>query len=106
MLSGTITRVQLCVLDDLPEGLGRGFVVGGRPLAVFRTRTGKVFAVDGVCPHKGAPLADGMLTGDQVVCPFHAFRFDAHTGECDQPGECPIRTYPAEVRGGVVIVSV
>ena len=106
MPTDTATRVQLCVLDDLPEGLGRGFVVGGKPVAVFRTRAGKVFAVDGVCPHKGAPLADGMLAGEQVVCPFHAFRFDAHSGACDQPGECAIRTYPAEVRNGTVVVTV
>jgi nitrite reductase (NADH) small subunit len=100
------TRVRLCVLDDLPEGLGRGFVVAGRRVAVFRTRTGRVFAVDGVCPHKGGPLADGMLAGEQVVCPFHAFRFDARTGECDQPGECPIRAYPVEVQGGAVVVTI
>jgi nitrite reductase (NADH) small subunit len=102
----TATRVRLCVLDDLPEGLGRGFVVGGKKVAVFRTRTGKVFAVDGVCPHKGGPLADGMLAGEQVVCPFHAFRFNSATGECDQPGVCPIATYPVKVRNGVVLVTV
>ena len=38
MMTETGVRVQLCVLDDLPEGLGRGFVVDGTPLAVFRTR--------------------------------------------------------------------
>ena len=68
--------------------------------------TGQVFAVDGVCPHKGGPLADGMLVGDQVVCPLHAFRFDAATGACDQPGVCAIATYPVEVRDGAVFVTV
>jgi nitrite reductase (NADH) small subunit len=106
MPTDTAKRVRLCVLDDLPEGLGRGFVVAGRKVAVFRTRTGRVFAVDGVCPHKGGPLADGMLAGEQVVCPFHAFRFDARTGECDQPGECSIRAYPVEVQGGAVVVTI
>jgi nitrite reductase (NADH) small subunit len=101
----TTTRVRLCVLDDLPEGLGRGFVVGGKALAVFRTRTGRVFAVDGVCPHRGAPLADGMLAGEQVVCPYHAFRFDSATGACDQPGVCAIATDPVEVRDGAVLVT-
>jgi nitrite reductase (NADH) small subunit len=106
MTTATPTRVQLCVLDDLPEGIGRAFRVGDVPLAVFRTRTGKVFAVDGVCPHRGGPLADGMLAGDQVVCPFHAFRFDARAGHCDQPNVCSIRTYPVEVRNGAVVVTV
>jgi nitrite reductase [NAD(P)H] small subunit len=101
------TRVALCVLDDLPLGLGRSFVVGDRPIAVFRNRSGRVFAVDGVCPHKGGPLADGMLAGeDTVVCPLHAFRFDAASGACDQSGVCSIATYPVEVRNGTVMVTV
>ncbi|OWK46411.1 Rieske (2Fe-2S) protein [Fimbriiglobus ruber] len=106
MPTATLTQVKLCVLDDLPEGLGRAFTVGGAPIAVFRTRTGTVLAVDGVCPHKGAPLADGMLAGDQVVCPYHAFKFDTRTGECDQPGTCALKTYPVEVSAGVVVVTV
>jgi len=105
-MTTTATRIQLCVLDALPEGLGRPFRVGDTSLALFRTRTGKVFAVDGVCPHRGAPLADGMLAGDQVVCPYHAFRFDSATGECDQPGVCAIRTYPVEVINGAVYITV
>ena len=73
---------------------------------MFRTRAGKVFAVANECPHKGGPLADGMLAGDQVVCPMHTFRFDAATGGCDQPGECAVATYPVEVADGFVRVGV
>lgn len=106
MTTAIAPRVQLCVLDDLPEGLGRGFTVGKTPLAVFRTRKGEVFAVEGTCPHRGAPLADGMLAGDQVVCPYHGFRFHAVTGVCDQAGTCAIKTYPVEVENGAVYVTV
>lgn len=105
-MSPTLTRVPLCTLDDLPVGLGRPFRVGDTPVAVFRTRAGKVFAVDASCPHRGGPLADGMLAGDQVVCPYHAFRFHADTGACDQPGVCAIATYPVEVIDGTVTVTV
>ena len=96
----------VCEMHELPVGLGRAFRVGDTPLAVFRTRTGKVFAVDGVCPHRGGPLADGMLAGDQVVCPYHAFRFDARSGDCDQAGVCSIKSYPVDVRDGAVVVTV
>ena len=105
MTTATPTRVRLCVLDDLPEGIGRAFRVGDTAIAVFRTRTGRVFAVDGVCPHRGGPLADGMLAGDQVVCPYHAFRFDARSGACDQGNVCSIKTYPVDVRDGAVVVT-
>jgi nitrite reductase [NAD(P)H] small subunit len=102
----TATRVPLCGIEELPPGLGRSFEIGDRLIAVFRGRNGNVFAVEGRCPHKGGPLADGMLVGEQVVCPLHAFRFDGMSGECEQSGVCPIETYPAEVHNGAVIVTV
>ena len=105
-MTATVTRVQLCTLDDLPTGLGRAFEVGGRPIAVFLGREGQVFAVDGKCPHKSGPLADGMLIGEQVVCPLHAFRFDGNSGACDQESVCGIQAYATEVRDGTVFVTV
>ena len=101
-----MTRVALCTLDELPVGLGRAFEVGGTPLAVFRTRDGTVFTTAGFCPHKNGPLADGMLAGDQVVCPYHGFRYDRATGVCDQPNVCAIQTYPTDVDGDAVFVTV
>lgn len=106
MQTATPVKVALCVLDDIAIGLGRAFDVGGRTLAVFHSRDGKVFAVDGTCPHKGGPIVDGMLIGEQVVCPLHAYRYAGTSGECDQPGACAIEAYPAEVRDGTVFVTV
>ena len=48
--------VEVCKVNELPVGLGRPFRVGDKLVAVFRTRAGQIFAVDGVCPHKGGPL--------------------------------------------------
>lgn len=107
MSLAVLTRVEVCKLDDLPVGLGRAFTVGEQSIAVFRTRTGRLFAVDGHCPHKGGPLADGMLgTDDQVVCPYHSYRYDPASGTCDQADQCGVTTYPVEVRNGGVVVTV
>jgi len=105
-LASATRFVSVCDLDELPVGLGRPFDVGGHRVAVFRTRAGKVFAVANRCPHKGGPLADGMLAGDQVVCPYHAFRYQADSGECDQSNACAVTTYPVEVVGEMVKVGV
>ena len=99
-------RVAVCQVDEVPLGLGRPFDVAGKRIALFRNRSGKVFGVDGICPHKNGPLADGMLAGDSVVCPLHGFKFDSENGGCDQPGVCSITTYPAEVVGGWILVTV
>jgi len=98
--------VTVCELDDIPIGLGRAFRIGEDSIAIFRTRSGCVFAVANSCPHKGGPLADGMLAGEQIVCPMHSFRFDSSNGECDQPGICAIATYPVEVVDGSIRVRI
>jgi nitrite reductase (NADH) small subunit len=103
-ISAASGRVAVCQTWDIPVGLGRSFRVADKLIAVFQARDGKFFAVDGTCPHKGGPLADGMVVGHQVVCPLHAFRFAADTGACDQPGVCSIGTYPVEVDGDTVFV--
>ena len=97
--------IRICRVDDLPVGLGRAFDVGGKRLALFLTRRGTVHAVDNTCPHRQGPLAEGMLAGNQVVCPLHAFRFDLASGECDQPGTCAVHVYPTEIRDDWVYLT-
>ncbi|HVT83265.1 MAG TPA: nitrite reductase small subunit NirD [Phycisphaerae bacterium] len=104
-ISNLKSEIHLCSLDDLPLGLGRAFEIQGRTIALFRTRTGKVFAFDNQCPHKQGPLSEGMLAGDSVVCPLHAFRFDMNTGDCDQPNTCALKTHPVELRNNEVFIQ-
>lgn len=105
MSTVTAARVELCQLADIPEGLGRAVRVGGERIAVFRTRAGGVFATAATCPHRHGPLAEGQVVGSSVVCPLHAFKFNAASGECDQPGVCAVRTHPVEVVNGVVVLT-
>jgi nitrite reductase/ring-hydroxylating ferredoxin subunit len=49
----------------------------GRDLACGRTVRGTVVLVDAYCPHLGAHLGyGGLVDGEEVVCPFHGWRFD------------------------------
>jgi nitrite reductase (NADH) small subunit len=65
----------------IPPGEGRLIVAGGKRFAVFRTRKGDVYAAQPECPHKGGPLADGLVGGQTVVCPLHEYRFNLATGQ-------------------------
>jgi len=100
------TEIRLCRENAIPLGLGHSFEVAGQLIAVFRTRSGSVRAVEGTCPHRGAPLADGILAGERIVCPFHAQRFDLNTGNCDRPETCPIQVYPTRVADGWIHLTV
>jgi len=74
-------------IDAIPLGEARVFRVEGREVAVFRCRSGDVYATGAECPHRGGPLADGLVGSHSVICPLHGFAFDLRTGEA--PGrEC------------------
>lgn len=79
-MSATVTGESLGSLDAIPLGEGRVFRVCGEEIAVFRTRGGEVFATEAVCPHRGGPLADGVIDRQSVVCPLHGYAFDLRTG--------------------------
>jgi nitrite reductase (NADH) small subunit len=84
-------------LANIPLGEGRMAQVGASVIAVFRTRAGEVYATQAWCPHRGGPLADGIVGAGKVICPLHSFKFDLATG---QPigGDCDaLRTYPVTV---------
>jgi nitrite reductase (NADH) small subunit len=83
-------------LAEIPAGEGRTVEVGGRRLAVFRTRDDRVFATQADCPHRQGPLADGLLGQGVLVCPLHEWRFDLQTGATAN-GTCPITVYRTAV---------
>lgn len=73
--------VKLTTLDQLPSGTAREFECEGRIVALFHI-DGRLFAMDGVCPHQGGPLADGERNQYEVTCPWHGWRFDVRNGQC------------------------
>ena len=68
---------------DLAPGKVRSVEVAGRRLAVGRSEAG-CFAADDSCPHAGASLGEGMLDGDFLICPLHAYAYDVRTGDCEE----------------------
>lgn len=70
----------VCRVDECPPGKGREVVVGDRLVALFNV-DGTFYALDGVCPHQGGPLAKGALQGCVVTCPWHGWQFDVRSGE-------------------------
>ena len=89
--------VNLGRLSQIPRGEGRVFRVGRSSIAVFHSRSGRVFATEPSCPHKGGPLADGIIGEHKVVCPLHAFVFDLSNGQPLGNSCRALTTYPVVV---------
>jgi nitrite reductase (NADH) small subunit len=86
-------RIDLGPLAAIPRGEGRAVHVGALRIAVFHARDGRVFATQAECPHRGGPLADGLVGGTTLICPLHEWSFDLVTG-MPLSGQCGLQTYP------------
>src|SRR5579885_2751398 len=58
--------------------------LAGRSICLFRTRSGRVAALDDACPHRRLKLSYGRVVGDRIECKYHGWTFDA-----DGVGESP-----------------
>jgi len=107
MTAVTSSGVQhrLGPLAQIPIGEGRAFGVEGQQVAVFRLRTGAVYAVSAVCPHKGGPIADGQIDGSIVLCPLHMNAFELATG-CSTTGQQSLASWHVEIDDtGDILIS-
>ena len=93
-------------LADLPvDGTGRMVELEGQRVALFH-HEGRVHALDDACPHQGASLGDGVLSGGDVTCPFHSWHFDLVSGKNTDSLDACVAVFPARVgEGGVVEVQ-
>jgi nitrite reductase (NADH) small subunit len=96
-------RMYACGVDDIPLGEGRAITLDGRRIAIFRTAAGW-FALDAICPHKGGPLADGIVCDSAVICPLHDRRFDLQTGAGLTTGDSVV-AHAVDVRDARVFVT-
>ena len=91
-------------LADLPEGgqlLGHS---GGEAVLVVR-RGEEIFAIGATCTHYGGPLAEGVVVGDSVRCPWHHACFSLRTGEALRaPALNPVSCYRVERQGERIAV--
>lgn len=70
---------------------------------MFRPRGGGLHALQAICPHRGGPLADGLIDGVQVVCPLHNHAFRLVDGHCTT-GERSVQAYQVAVEDGEVVL--
>ncbi|MBM5798361.1 MAG: Rieske 2Fe-2S domain-containing protein [Cyanobacteria bacterium K_Offshore_0m_m2_072] len=50
--------------------------LAGERLVLFRTASGRAAAVAETCPHRRMSLAAGLVSGEELVCAYHGWRFE------------------------------
>jgi nitrite reductase [NAD(P)H] small subunit len=95
--------IRIAACENIPLREGRVTVVRGRQIAIFNVGD-RFLAVENRCPHRGGPLAEGIVFGTTVVCPLHARKIDLQTGTVADPSNslpC-VAMFPTRVADGIV----
>jgi nitrite reductase/ring-hydroxylating ferredoxin subunit len=97
---------KVATTQEVPAGTAKQVTVNGRAVALFNLN-GTYYAIDDTCPHRGAPLWEGEVEGNELTCPWHGARFDVTTGShlCP-PARSGVAAYKVQVVGDEVQVEV
>jgi nitrite reductase/ring-hydroxylating ferredoxin subunit len=93
-------------MKDLEPGTARLVQIDDKEIALFNV-DGKLYAIDNTCPHRGGPLAEGVVDGDVVTCPWHGATFNIKTGEVlGPPSPTDVGSYRVWITGPDIEIEV
>lgn len=96
--------VRVAAAGEVPPLSGKLVEVAGQQIALFNL--GDVFyAINDLCPHRGAPLSEGYLEGETVLCAWHCFDFSLRTGASETVPGLRVATYEVKVEGDEVFIA-
>ena len=91
--------------DSLAEGLPLLGHVDGEAVILVR-RGQQAFAIGATCTHYSGPLAEGLVVGETIHCPWHHARFNLRTGQAEgAPALSPVSCFVVQRDGGNVTVG-
>jgi phenylpropionate dioxygenase-like ring-hydroxylating dioxygenase large terminal subunit len=68
----------VCLSSEIGKEAAQARVVDNRRLVVWRDGEGDVHVWDDCCPHRGAQLSTGLVSGGLLMCRSHGWRFDVN----------------------------
>jgi len=98
-------KVELCGAGEIAPGAAIKVETHGLALAVFNV-DGEFYVMDDACTHGPGSLSEGYIEGDVVECNFHNGQFNIRTGAVvSPPCMIPMKTYPASVENGKIVIE-
>ncbi len=102
---------------SLAPGQMRREMLLGEPIVLGRLKSGELFALRDICPHRGVPLSAGRILAEgSVECPYHGWRFK-RDGQCSKipsltgtedlkAEQIRVRAYPVREQDGLIWVYI
>ena len=91
-------------IEDLAQGEGRCVDVNGVEVALFNLG-GEFYAIDNNCTHQAGPLCEGDLDGEDVICPWHGWRYNIKTGVSPSHPSVQVKNHLVKIENGEVKIA-
>ena len=99
-------EVAAARLSEIGNGEMKEVKVGETPVLLARVDD-KCYAVGAYCTHYGAPLVEGALVGDKIICPWHHACFNARNGDLEEPPALDsLANYGVRIEGDEIFVDI
>ncbi len=97
--------IDIGSINDIPLRGARVVRTHQGDIAVFRTATGNVYALDEYLPGKAGPLSNGIQHDEKVTDPMYNWVFDLATGEAQGADEGKVGTYAIKCEDNRILIS-
>ncbi|PIC63493.1 2Fe-2S ferredoxin [Sporosarcina sp. P13] len=120
MITKPKNEIVVCKAEELPSGKRKIVTIKNMTIVVVNVE-GKLRAFNNMCPHQGAPLEFGSISGimeasdpqqykygchdNYVKCPLHGWAFDIETGKSLFSEKVKIKTFEVREEGGYILLS-
>jgi len=72
--------IEICPVEDIKPGRAIRVKVGDHAIAIARTKSGDVKAIDDKCSHGEISLSEGFVDENSIECWAHGAKFSLETG--------------------------
>ena len=99
--------IRICAVEDIKPGKSIRVKLGDEAIAVVRTKSGEVKAINDKCSHGEISLSEGFIDDSTIECWAHGAKFDLATGKpLSLPAYEPVNTYEVIIDNGDIFLEI
>ena len=98
--------IEICPVEDIQPGRAIRVKLGDHAIAIARTKSGDVKAIDDKCSHGEISLSEGFVDNETIECWAHGAKFSLETGvPLSLPAYEPVAVYEVFIEDGVIFLE-
>jgi 3-phenylpropionate/trans-cinnamate dioxygenase ferredoxin subunit len=98
--------IRICAVDDIRAGKAIRVKLGEQAIAIVKTKSGEIKAIDDKCSHGEISLSEGFVEGNTIECWAHGAKFSLDTGEAlTLPAFEPVSVYPVLIEDDTIYLD-